>query len=557
MSNHKQTKDNFIAQAGILAAAGFISRIIGLLYRGPLNSVLGEAGTSCYTEAHNFYNIALLLSSYSIPAAISKVIAQKLAMKEYRNAHRFYYCAMGYVLVVGSIASSIMFFLPNLFVTENAVPVLRVFAPTILASGVLGVMRGYFQAHKSTIQTSVSQIFEQIANACISVGMAYFLIVNVFGEVQIPDETWSEALSSRYITLGAMGSAIGTGAGVLMALLVMLFFCLINRGIIFRRIRRDQHEKVDSYPEMILMITHVISPFILSTAIYNLNDSILTYVYKKWIPAIRELDSFVQEVNWGIFSGLAMTVYRIPITVATAMAAAVIPTITLSVVKGEYEEAKEKIASATKTTMLISIPAAVGLFALAEPVIGFVFPRRTDEVYKKAAVLLMILVGSTIFYALSTLSNSVLQALGRMKVPVVNAAIALVIQVGISVAMLLWTNFDCFGLAIGYVIYSIVMFGLNQRVLYKTIGYRIDLKGCFFGPFVSAAVMGVFAKAVYELFYLLIEDKRVALIPAIVMAVFVYFVVLMMMHAVTEEELRSFPKGQLIVKLAKKAKLLR
>lgn len=101
MADKNSSKNNFIMQAGILAAAGIISRIIGLLYRGPLQSVIGNLGLGYYQSAYNYYTIILLISSYSIPSAISKAIAQKLGEKEYRNAHRLFHGAMIYVLVVG------------------------------------------------------------------------------------------------------------------------------------------------------------------------------------------------------------------------------------------------------------------------------------------------------------------------------------------------------------------------------------------------------------------------------------------------------------------------
>lgn len=110
MADKNSSKNNFIMQAGILAAAGIISRIIGLLYRGPLQSVIGNLGLGYYQSAYNYYTIILLISSYSIPSAISKAIAQKLGEKEYRNAHRLFHGAMIYVLVVGGIASLFLFF---------------------------------------------------------------------------------------------------------------------------------------------------------------------------------------------------------------------------------------------------------------------------------------------------------------------------------------------------------------------------------------------------------------------------------------------------------------
>ncbi|MBO6164583.1 MAG: oligosaccharide flippase family protein, partial [Lachnospiraceae bacterium] len=174
MKNKKN--DSFILQAGILAASGIIVRIIGILYRSPLTSIIGDEGNGYYGAAYNIYTIILLLASYSIPSAISKVIAQKLALKEYRNAHRIFRCAFIYVFVVGGLASVLTFCFAGVLVDENAVPVLRVFTPTIFLSGILGVYRGYFQAHRTMVQTSLSQILEQILNAIISILAAWLLM---------------------------------------------------------------------------------------------------------------------------------------------------------------------------------------------------------------------------------------------------------------------------------------------------------------------------------------------------------------------------------------------
>ncbi|MBP5299641.1 MAG: oligosaccharide flippase family protein, partial [Lachnospiraceae bacterium] len=143
MSGKKQG-NNFIVQAGILAAAGIVSRIIGLLYRSPLASIIGDEGNGYYGAAYYWYTIILLVASYSIPSAISKVISQKLALKEYRNAHRVFKCAFVYVIVVGGIAATLCaVFAPKIVDGEAAAKVLRVFAPTIFFSGILGVLRGY------------------------------------------------------------------------------------------------------------------------------------------------------------------------------------------------------------------------------------------------------------------------------------------------------------------------------------------------------------------------------------------------------------------------------
>lgn len=550
----KSAKNNFIMQAGILAAAGIISRIIGLLYRSPLHSVIGDLGLGFYQSAYTFYTIVLLISSYSIPAAVSKVIAQKLAVKEYRNAHRIFRCALGYVLVVGGAASLFLFFGAGLLVEEAAVPVLRTFAPTVFIYGMLGVLRGYFQAHKSMAQTSVSQVLEQVANAVVSVGAAYLLIKNTMGTLEMPTEETEQILRA---TRGAIGSALGTGVGVLVALLFMLAVYKLNKSFIDRRIRYDRHTEVDSYREILKMITMVVTPFVFSTAIYNLNDTINNALYTKIYLKVRELDTVGTYSGWGVLSGQALTISKIPIAFASAMAAAMIPTVAQLIAARNVEGAKDKIGVAVKTTMIISIPCAVGLFVLARPVTCLLFPANTQASEDLATGLLMALAISIIFYALSTLNSQILQGLGRMNVPIVNAAIALGVQTVVVVVLLFFTKLDLYSVVIANIIYSGIMCVLNQLAVRKAIGYRQEIMRTFVIPLLASAFMGAVAWAVYEGFLLMTKSPRISVIPAVLIGAAAYFALLILFRGVTETELRGFPKGHLLVRLAKKCRLMK
>ena len=552
MADKNNRKSNFIAQAGILAAAGIISRIIGLLYRSPMHAVIGDLGLGYYQSAYNYYTIILLISSYSIPAAISKVIAQKLAVKEYRNAHRVFLCALGYVLVVGGIASLFLFFGAGYFVSGEAIPVLRTFAPTIFVYGILGVLRGYFQAHKSMAQTSVSQILEQIANAVVSVGAAYLLIKSVMGNMEVPAD---EAGQVTRATNGAIGSAMGTGAGVLVALLFMLGMYALNKNIIHGRIRRDRHTNVESYGSILKMITMVVTPFILSTAVYNLSGTVNNDIYTKRFPAIRGISSVEIYSRWGMFSR-ALTISNIPIAFASAIAAAIIPSIAQLVAAKDEEGTRETIGLAVKITMLISIPCAVGLFVLARPVTALLFPS-TKEAEDLATAFLMALALSVVFYALSTLNSQALQGLGKLNMPIINAGIALAVQSAVAVGLLFFTELDLYSIAIANTLYSAVMCLLNQRAVRKASGYRQEVTGTFLIPALASAVMGAAVWAVYEGLLLLTKSPRISVVITIPLGACIYFMMLLLFRGVTEQELRSFPKGYLLVKLAKKMRLLR
>lgn len=547
------SKDNFIMQAGILAAAGIISRIIGLLYRSPLQRVIGNLGMGYYNTAYNFYTIVLMVSSYSIPSAMSKVIAQKLVVKQYRNAHRIFLCALGYALVVGGVASLFLYFGAGLFfLSDEAVPVLRTFAPTIFIYGILGVLRGYFQAHRSMAQTSVSQVLEQIANAIVSVGAACLLIVHTMGSLEMPAEKSEQVVRA---TRGAIGSAMGTGAGVLIALVFMAGMYGLNKELIHRRVRRDRHGQVDSYGDILKMITMVVTPFILSTAIYNLNDTVNNALYTKWFPGVKDLDKVTVFSRWGVFTTQPVTISKIPIAFATAMAAAMIPTVAQLVSAKNMRGARDKIGMAVKTTMIISIPCAVGILVLARPITALLFSneRETEDL---ATELLMALAISVIFYALSTLNSQILQGLGKMSAPIINAAVALAVQT-VTAVLLLYAGLDLYAIVIANIVYSGTMCLLNQMAVRRAARYRQEMVHTFLIPLLAASGMGAFSWAVYEGLLLLTKSPRISVIPAILLGACVYFFLLILFRGVSEEELRGFPKGYLLVKLARKCRLMR
>lgn len=547
------SKDNFIMQAGILAAAGIISRIIGLLYRSPLQRVIGNLGMGYYNTAYNFYTIVLMVSSYSIPSAMSKVIAQKLVVKQYRNAHRIFLCALGYALVVGGVASLFLYFGAGMFpLSDEVVPVLRTFAPTIFIYGILGVLRGYFQAHRSMAQTSVSQVLEQIANAIVSVGAASLLIIHTMGSLEMPAEESEQVVRA---TRGAIGSALGTGAGVLIALAFMAGMYGLNKELIHRRVRRDRHGKVDSYGDILKMITMVVTPFILSTAIYNLNDTVNNALYTKWFPGVKDLDKVTVFSRWGVFSGQPVIISKIPIAFATAMAAAMIPTVAQLVSARNMRGARDKIGMAVKTTMIISIPCAVGILVLARPITALLFSneRETEDL---ATELLMALAISVIFYALSTLNSQILQGLGKMSAPIINAAVALAIQT-VTAVLLLYAGLDLYAIVIANIVYSGLMCLLNQMAVRRAAGYRQEIVHTFLIPLLAASGMGAFSWAVYEGLLLLTKSPRISVIPAVLLGACVYFLLLILFRGVSEEELRGFPKGYLLVRLARKCRLMR
>ena len=536
MSTNRKNNNDFVMQAGILAAAGIICRLIGLIYRVPLANILTDEGNGYYSTAYNIYTIVLLLASYSIPSAISKLMAGKLEQKEYKNAQRIFYCALMYVGAVGVVASLFLFFGADLLLEGKAALVLRAFAPTILIYGFLGVLRGYFQANKTMVQTSVSQIFEQILNAVVSVGAAYYFM-----------KAFDHA--PEY---GAIGSALGTMAGVITALCVMLWAYYINRKFIRKRLDRDKSNVLDSYGEIFKSMLFIVTPIILSTFIYNFNITLNNNLFTNIAMSHYDMTEQQSYSVFGIYSGKAVLLSDVPVALAAAMSAALIPVVSGAFAKEGRRAAGEKVEVAIHTTMLFAIPASVGMFALAEPILTLLFHFATPDDLKMAVILLRMMTLSICFYSLSTVSNGILQGIGKVNRPVINAAIALVVQTGVVVGLLLGTKLGIYALPIAFIIYAALMSLLNQLAVRKELDCKIHVMQVFIKPAVSSLVMGGVAYLVYTCIYLVLPFNIVALAFSVLFAVIVYGVAMILCGGITEETLDNIPKGGVLKPALKK-----
>ena len=541
-------------QAGILAMASMIVRVIGLLYRAPLTAIIGDEGNGYYGTAYNIYTIILMVSSYSMPSAISKLMAQKLAVGEYRNANRVFRCALTYGVLVGLVGSGLLFFGARFLVPDVAVCVLQVFAPTVFLFGILGSMRGYFQARGSMVQTSVSQILEQLANAVVSIAAAWLLMQTAVG-----------ADPTRRAQLGAMGSALGTGAGVLIALLFMVFCFRRSREGRKAEILSDATGKEEKYRTFLRDTVLVITPFMLSGVIMNLTTSLNQTIYMRMLIDWKGAGETATTTLYGIFSNKAVVISNIPISIATAVSSAIIPGISAAYARRDEAGARRQVGNAIRITSIIAIPSAVGLAVLARPITMLMFPQM--ESLELASSLLSLLAVTVIFYSISTITNAALQSIGRMNLPLVSAGIALVVQTVVLVLLLLFTDLDVRALVLVSVLYSVMIFTVNQYYLRRFLGIRQDVRRDYLQPLVCAALMGAAAKAVYYLVSMAAEPmgnlpkgfyfrNLAATAAALLAAVLVYGYTMVRSGTIRRKDLLSMPKGQSLVLLMEKLRWL-
>lgn len=531
-----------IKQASFLMIAGLVCRVIGLLYRSPLREVIGETGAGYYTFANEWYSILLLISAYSIPSAVSKVMAERLALKRYKDAQRVFYTSLGYAVVVGGMAAIICYFGAPMLLnnTPGAVLALRVLAPTILLSALLGVMRGFFQAHNTMKPTAISQIGEQIIHAVVSIVAAYGFIKLAANEEQI----------SSY---GAAGGTLGTGAGVLFALFFMLVVYMANHKTVKKNLKSDVTARQESFGEVIKVILMMVTPVIFSTCVYNVSGVIDQTIYNN-MSAWQGLTAVEASNAYGAYGYNCKPIINIPVALGSATATAIIPAVASHFALGEKKEAIARIDECVKFTMFIAIPAAVGLAVLSCPVIHMLYPSAD---FIESGLYLSMSAVSVVFYCLSSVTNGVLQGLGKPRLPVVHAAIALVVNV-IVLALLMLMGAGVEAVIIATVLYSVVVCILNAVAIRQVLGYRTDMKACYIHPILSALAMAVAVGAIYWIPYTFAPAvvsrymiSAILTVIAVVTGVLVYMIMYLQISKMPVEEIRKLPMGTKIVKVVR------
>lgn len=546
MNRSKKSNSNYIFQGAILASASIIVRMIGLLYRIPLGRIIGDVGNSYYSCAFEVYSLILLISSYSLPLAVSKIVSSRIGLGQRQNIRRILKCALAFGIVVGIAGALIAYFgadflTGTLLNTPEGAICLRVLAPCILIVAVLGVIRGYFQGLGSMIPTAVSQIIEQVVNAVVAVSAAWFLYD--YG-AKIDAVLGTETAAPAY---GASGSTLGTTLGALSALIFIGFLLTVY----LKRERRHKYkdEPLESYRSILTVLAMTILPVILSTAIYNINGILDQGVFKAVMQKMSR-DKEEIDVIWGIYSGKYKLLCNVPIALASAMASSTIPNISKQL--GDRKAVRRSVGDVIRFTMVISIPCAFGLSVFGGEIIHVLWPGTPD------LVLPMMTFGSccVIFYSLSTLTNGILQGIDQMRLPVVHAAVALGLHMILLYVLMVVFHMEGMAIVWSYIFFGAVMCVLNGASIRKHLHYHQEIKRTFLIPAAASIIMGVLSRLLYNVLYTALGKGTVSMLislgTAVIFAVIVYFTALLGMHGLRERELRAFPKGYLLVKAAKK-----
>ena len=544
MSKKSSSKTNFLAQGTILVIASFVAKAIGMIYRIPLTHILGDDGNGYYSTANEIYTIILMISSFSLPLAVSRLVAEREYAGEVKNSYKVLICSLRFAAVTGGLLSILTFLLGGVITkdvmgVELASYALRVLAPAIFLFALTGVLRGFFQGHGTMVPTAVSQIIEQIINAIVSVAGAYVMLQ--YG-LKLGEKKGDAELGTA---LAAAGGTFGTVASVGVALLFMIVIYLGYRNGFKRRMKKDKTRRRESDRAIYRAITYTILPIVLSTLVYNISTIIDQGVFNHILAGMGFTQKQYATV-WGIYSGKFRVLMNVPLSIASCLAPSVVPALTEAMANNDLREAGLRTRDTIRYTMVFTIPCAVGMAALARPIMMMLYGN--NDSLALAAGIMQSGALLTVLLALSTLTTGLLQGLGEMRAPLVHAATAVAIHLGFLVLFVVKFKWNIYGVVYANIIFGLIICLLNARSIRKKLHYRQEIKKTFLVPVIAAGVMGIAAYLVHRVFNLF-AGNTISTILAVCVGAVVYGICLVKLGGILEREIRRLPKGDLLADL--------
>ncbi|MGN0659910.1 MAG: oligosaccharide flippase family protein [Emergencia sp.] len=526
--------NKFIKGAAILGIAGVVIKLLGAVFRIPLTNWIGDDGMSYYGFAYSIYGALLVLSTAGIPVAISRMVSERIAVGEYRNAHKVFKTAAALLFFIGMLSFAVCYF-GGEFITAklgnpDAALAVKAISPALLFVPLFSAFRGYFQGRQNMNPTAISEITEQLVRVIVGLFLAYRLL----------DTGLKEA---------AAGASFGASAGSIAGLGIIVVIYLLNRKTIHRKIDLNSRD-VEETAVILRKIIAISVPIIIGSEIMPIMTLLDTGIIMTRLQATGWSYEEAKSL-YGLLSGFCNSLIAFPQVFTQAVAVSLVPAIAAAFKVRDQKGVQDNIRLGYRVTMIMAFPCAFGIFSLAEPILLMLYPAQKASAIA-AVPTLMIMAISVIFLAITQTSVGVLQSIGRQTLPVIHLAIGCVGKVILTYVLVGVHDVNIKGAAIGTMFAYVVALILNNISVKRYTGTKIDYNMTYLRPCAAAALMGVCAYAAQKLLMMLLKHNSIATLLAIMVGVVVYVILIFALKAITLDEVETIPGGTKLVKIIRK-----
>ena len=584
----ERKKQSLLTGAGVLAAATVLVKIIGAIYKIPLTNLIGMEGYAYFTGAYDIYVPIYSISMAGLPIAVSKLVSQNLELGRARNAEKIFSVSRKLFFLVGLFGTILLAavavpYSRMVHSPENYISMIVV-SPCILFCCMMSSFRGYYEGLKNMTPTGVSQVIEAFVKlvfglaatwAFISAVLNNYSKTNVDGVgtvLGVSVSSQSEALSVIYpyaAAVAILGVTLGSVIGY-----VYLYIYYKRHGFGFTR-----EELVNSPPpeeESVLrkQIISIAAPVALSSLIVNISNMIDTTMIRTRLAHAVEIgmdviknmysESFVaanvrnEKIADYLYATHAsvLNVKNLIPTIVMTLGISAIPMLTSAWTARNKREVRKTVHSTLRVSMMISLPAGLGIAALSGPILDLLYHSESAMIPIGAPLLRVYGFGIFMFSVASPVTN-MLQAVGRLDVPIKSVAIGSVVKIILNFFLIGNPSININGAVWSTVVCYIIMLSINLVALVKVTKIRINILSVFIKPLAAAAACAVAA----YFSNVLLADKlglpgRLSTLAAVCVGGVFYAGTLLLIKGIAKDDVEMLPKGEKIAKALAKFGLL-
>lgn len=565
MKKKNETQQSFMNNVTVILVSQIIVKIFGAVYKAVITNVngFGDEGLGLYNVGFQIYTLLLAISSVGIPNAISKMTSERIALNDYKGAHKIFKTALLLFSLIGLVSAVVLFFgakpISVAIGYERSVNCMRALAPSLLFVCVSSVIRGYFTGMKNMRATSNSQVFEQIFKCAFTVIFVYAL------SLLIPAENPEKA------PIMASWANFATSVATVLSMLYLIYFYYRRKSSISENIKNSAGETLTvSKRRLMIGILMISIPISLGSIITAVNRVIDTATISRGIeaafgmlipahgstaavigPTAEQLGKEIERLS-GLLSKSDI-LYNMPLAVNFAFATVLVPSIAGAIAVKDYKEAASKINYSLLVSILIILPCAIGLIALAQPIYKIIY-FNAPEGYD----LLQLVSVSLIFAALAQTMTGSLQGLGKVYVPAISLVFGCIAKIILNVLLIRIPSVNIYGAAISSIACQTISCAICFCVLAKNCSLKISVFKYVVKPLIAGGVMGAAAICVYRLLSMPMgggfKGNLVSTLIAIAAAACVYLFMVFRLKIMSDEEVKALPCGSGIYRLLVKLK---
>ena len=597
----ERKKQSLLNGAIILVISTLVVKVIGLCFKMPLGSMLGLVGYGYFTSVYAIYTPIYSISMAGLPIAVSRMVAEDVALNHYREARMTLKTARKIFLLVGTAGTLLMVIISipyAAFISDiRNLPAMIAVAPSIFFCCYVSAYRGYYEGLRNMIPTAISQVIEALGKLVI--GLVFAKLIMSYGE-----SAYNSAVAAGSATATVFGKEVSSlneafsvtypwaAAGAILGVTLGSLLSLIYLGIRHRtkgdgitRLELVNSPKPPANHAIAKNMITIAVPILLSSLVLNATNLIdavtiqnrllhaiesgqdtIYNLYKQCIDADVASGTLNLSDSKGFMSYLygayntAVDFKNLVPMITVSLGVSALPALAEAWTMKDKAAVKSAVNTVIRVSMLIALPAGIGV--LAEPILTLIYGRgRMAADIPMIAPMVAVFGFTTAFMSISTPLTNLLQAVGRTDIPVKTMLVSAVVKIICNFALVGIPGINFNGAVIGTVLFYVINVILNVIAVIKVTKVRIDIMSDLIKPLISAAMCGLAAWAAYGLLgnYVLKSVSHgadIALLAAIIIAVIVYAIAIIVFKGIVREDIESLPAGEKIAKVLEKYELL-